>query len=208
MDKTFKARRYRPYRGRYEPIPIIEIDSLAHREGTSDSSVGDSVSQNWITDKVQSPYARWNYELFIRPQEPYFVGLLLKEDFSVSDHNLSTNFIWHITKKYKESVQIWILDLFKARQGDAFFLMQLLRLLRCFPYEMFAPASFYIAGLGVHHNSDFVKSEALSLLSHWGNKDVLDMLRNFEPPFTPWLQIKYIAIRESLERYVALQENR
>ena len=65
-----------------------------------------------------------------------------------------------------------------------------------------------LAGLGVHHVSDYVKSEALSLLDHWGNADVFDMLNYQEPPETPWLRMKYFAIRQSLERYVTIQENR
>ena len=94
------------------------------------------------------------------------------------------------------------------RNGDEELLIQLFRLLRCFPYEFLAPASLCLAELAVHHQSDFVKSEALSLMDHWGNKEVLRMMKTHEPPLTPWLKMKYYAIIDSLERYVALQENR
>lgn len=208
VRKSYNIRRYPHFVRKVQPLPIVDMDSIGNREEVFDSSTGESLSQNWITDRGQTPKAQWDYEVFLRPKEEYFIRLLINEDFLDSDRNDSTYFIRDIARRYKDTVQTWILDLFKARQDDEHFLMQLLRLLRCFPYEFLAPASFYLAGMGVHHRSDFVKSEALSLLDHWGNLDVMKMIDNFEPPMTPWLRMKYYAIRESIERYATLQKNR
>lgn len=205
---TNNVRKYPRSVKRIEHLQFIEVGSFEKYEPQSDTSVGDSLSLSWITRVDKTPSVQNEYDVFIKPKETLFIRMLMDADFSASDYNSSTYMINQLVRKHKNAVQLWILDLFKARQGDELFLMQLLRLLRCFPYEFLSPASFYVAGMGVHHNSDFVKSEALSLLDHWGNMDVLDMLRNFEPPMTPWLSMKYYAIKESIEKYAILQENR
>lgn len=203
-----KSRKYPQSVVRTEALPIMDISSFGRQTTMSDTSTGASVSQAWITDNVPDPQARVICSQYIQPQEQGFVEVLMQEDFSDSERNISTYVLNRLAKKYHEAVKIWILDLYTGRQGDELFLMQLFRLLRCFPYEFLAPASFFLAGMGVHHNSDFVKSEALSLLDHWGNKAVYDMLQNHEPPATPWLRMKYCAIRESLRSHVVIQENR
>lgn len=202
------TRKYPRSVNKIERLHIIEVGALDKYEPKSDASIGESKSLNWITRADQTPSVQKEYDVFLKPKEIVFIKMLLDADFSSSDRNNSTFMINQLVRGHKDAVQVWILNLFKARQGDEFFLMQLLRLLRCFPYEFLSPASFYMAGMGVHHNSDFVKSEALSLLDHWGNNDVLEMLRNFEPPITPWLSMKYYAIKESLEKNAILQENR
>lgn len=201
-------RKYPRYVKEIGEIPILDIANYGHREATSDSSTGQSISQNWVSEKGISLKAQWDYETFIRPQELRFFRELISEDFSDSERNDSTAFFYGLTRKYKEAVQNWILNIYNLKNGDDELLIQLFRLLRCFPYDFLAPASLCLAELAVHHHSDFVKSEALSLMDHWGNQDVLRMMKNHEPPSTPWLKMKYCAIIDSLERYAALQENR
>lgn len=202
-----KIRKYPQSVLRIEALPIMDINSYGQQVKRSDTSIGTSVSQAWITDNKLDAQAQMICSLYIQPQEHNFVEMLMQEDFSDSERNVSTIVLNQLVKRYRDAAQTWILGLYVAKQGDEHFLMQLFRLLRCFPYEFLAPASFILAGNGVHHNSDFVKSEALSLLDHWGNKEVYDMLQNHEPPTTPWLRMKYCAIRESLRSHVAIQEN-
>ncbi len=185
----------------------MDMGNFSLRDAASDSSIGDSVTQSWIS-KDLSPHAKWDYETIIRPLELSFFIDLLGEDFSNSERNNSTAAFANLVKHYKEAVQKWIMDIYNMRNADEKLLIQLFRLLRCFPYDFLAPASLCLAALAVHHNSDLVKSEALSLMDHWGNKDVLRIMNNHEAPSTPWLRMKYFAIIESLEKYAALQENR
>lgn len=205
--KGNNRRRYPRTVTRVEKLPIMEMGNFSLIDAASDSSMGDSMTQSWISKDI-SPQAQWDYEMIIRPQELSFFMDLLAEDFSYSERNSSTAVFANLVKHYKEAVQKWIMEIYNLRNTDEKLLIQLFRLLRCFPYDFLAPASLCLAALAVHHNSDFVKSEALSLMDHWGNKDVLRIMNNHEAPSTPWLKMKYFAIIESLERYAALQENR
>ena len=202
-----KYRRYPQYVRRCN-LSVQNLDSVTGtREAASDTSTGVAGYQKWITDVHSSEKAKLDYNQHIKPRELQFLSDLLREDFSDSESNFSTESFLFLVRRYKEAMKVWILDLYNLRNGDEELLIQLFRLLRCFPYEFLAPASLCLAGLALHHNSDFVKSEALSLLDHWGNKDVLSILQNHEPPTTPWLRMKYAVVKDSLERYVALQEN-
>lgn len=207
MGKVYKTRRYPRISWSLRPLEIVEIGSLGQLDASSDTSTSVSMSQNWISSNFEQN-TEWEYETYIKPQELTFFRELLCEDFSDSERNYSTATFYRLVKRYKKAVQNWIINIYNMRNGDEELLIQLFRLLRCFPYDFLAPASLCLAGLAVHHQSDYVKSEALSLMDHWGNKEVLRMMQNHEPPSTTWLRMKYYAIKDSIERYVALQENR
>lgn len=207
MGKVYKTRRYPRISWSLRPLEIVEIGSLGQLDASSDTSTSVSMSQNWISSNFEQN-TEWEYETYIKPQELTFFRELLCEDFSDSERNYSTATFYRLVKQYKKAVQNWIINIYNMRNGDEELLIQLFRLLRCFPYDFLAPASLCLAGLAVHHQSDYVKSEALSLMDHWGNKEVLRMMQNHEPPSTTWLRMKYYAIKDSIERYVALQENR
>lgn len=207
MRKKNKQRIYPRSIRVLSPLAVVDIDTIGQRDAVSDTSLGTSLSQNWVSSR-QSQKTEWEYDVYIKPHEMKFFKELLIEDFSESERNDSTATFYKLVRHYKEAVQSWIINIYNLRNGDEELLIQLFRLLRCFPYEFLAPASLCLAELAVHHQSDFVKSEALSLMDHWGNKEVLRMMKTHEPPLTPWLKMKYCAIIDSLERYVALQENR
>ena len=207
MGRKYKHRVYPRSIRLIKTLEVVDIKSIGQRVAVSDTSVGSSVSLNWVSSR-QNQKTEWEYDTYIKPQEMKFFKELLEEDFSESERNDSTATFYKLVRHYKEAVQSWIINIYNLRNGDEELLIQLFRLLRCFPYEFLAPASLCLAELAVHHQSDFVKSEALSLMDHWGNKEVLRMMKTHEPPLTPWLKMKYYAIIDSLERYVALQENR
>ena len=207
MGKKYKQRIYPRSIRTIRPLAVVDIDDIGQRVAVSDTSIGASVSQNWISGRLDKK-AEWEYSTYIKPKEMAFFKNLLSEDFSYSERNDSTDLLYKFARQYREAVQFWIVGIYNLRNDDEDLLIQLFRLLRCFPYEFLAPPSLCLAELAVHHHSDFVKSEALSLMDHWGNKDVFRMMKNHEPPSTPWLKMKYCAIIDSLERYVALQENR
>lgn len=132
------------------------------------------------------------------------------EDFSDSVRNDCTRYLSKLRKggKHKNDINAWVEKLYLTHQDNIAFIIQLFRLMRCFSFQYFYPSSLILANLGVHHVSDHVKSEALSLLDHWGNAEIFDLLKYHEPPETPWLRAKYLSIRESLERYAVIQKNR
>lgn len=136
-----------------------------------------------------------------KPQEKEFVNLLISEDFTDYEINDAANYVYSLQKKAPSAVKDWLLDLFFTFQDNEQVLLQLLRLLQCFPMEKLYPASLAIAGLGLRHNSDYVKSESLSMLDHWGrHPKVLKLIKNQDPPEAEWLKMKYIAIINALER--------
>ena len=190
----------------------LEIKEISNEDVkvVSDSSIGLSVSKAtvWIENYRHRTVKEENYSLYLQSHESEFVDLLLREDFSDSMRNPSTSFIMKLRKGHQKDVNEWLGNLYVAHQDSDYFIIQMLRLFRCFPYEYFAPASLFMAYQAVYHVSDYVKSEALSLLDHWGNFEVFNMLNYHEPPQTPWLRAKYLTVREALKRYAAIQKDR
>lgn len=191
-----------------EPLQIVDISAFEGAKDALDTSVGGERSKSsvWLTSFKKVSIKELTYEDNLEKKEDEFVELLMQEDFLDSMRNKTTYYVGRLRKGviYKNEVNSWIEKLYLRHQDNALFIIQLFRLIRCFPYGYFYPSSLTLAGLGVHHVSDYVKSEALSLLDHWGNADVFDMLNYHEPPETPWLRMKYLAIRQSLERYAVV----
>lgn len=213
--KTIKYRRFPslaflPRLSTEQPeIQVQDISVFEFEHSASDTSTGRSSKTSvWLTGASRYRVKDIAFESVLRQKEREFVELLLAEDFSDSVRNESSIYISRLRRGHKSDVSLWFQTLYQTHQDDDYFLMQLFRLFRCFPYNYFQPSSLTLVGLGVHHTSDFVKSEAISLLDHWGNADVFNLLNYLEPPETPWLKAKYIAVRNSLERYAAIQKDR
>lgn len=213
--KTIKYRRYPSFAllpqlsvAQLE-IQVQDISAFEFERSASDTSIGRSSKTSvWLTGDARYRVKDITFESVLRQKEREFVELLLAEDFSDSVRNESTIYVSRLRRGHKNDVSLWFQALYQTHQDDDYFIMQLFRLFRCFPYDYFQPSSLTLAGLGVHHTSDFVKSEAISLLDHWGNADVFNLLNYHEPPETPWLKAKYISVRNSLERYAAIQKDR
>ncbi len=195
-----------------EQLTVVDIAQFDGSKTIADTSTSEIRSKTsvWLTSYRKVNDTEFTYEEFLKQKESDFIELLLVEDFSDSVRNETTNYLSRLRKGviHKNDINAWLQRLYVTHQDNMHFIIQLFRLMRCFPYDYFYPSSLTLAGLGVHHESDYVKSEALSLLDHWGNVDVFNLLSYHEPPETPWLKQKYIAVRESLERYAAIQENR
>jgi len=195
-----------------EQLTVVDIAQFDGSKTIADTSTSEIRSKTsvWLTSYRKVNDTEFTYEEFLKQKESDFIELLLVEDFSDSVRNETTNYLSRLRKGviHKNDINAWLQRLYVTHQDNLHFIIQLFRLMRCFPYDYFYPSSLTLAGLGVHHESDYVKSEALSLLDHWGNVDVFNLLSYHEPPETPWLKQKYIAVRESLERYAAIQENR
>lgn len=195
-----------------EQLTVVDIAQFDGSKTITDTSTSEIRSKTsvWLTSYRKVNDTEFTYEEFLKQKESDFIELLLVEDFSDSVRNETTNYLSRLRKGviHKNDINAWLQRLYVTHQDNLHFIIQLFRLMRCFPYDYFYPSSLTLAGLGVHHESDYVKSEALSLLDHWGNVDVFNLLSYHEPPETPWLKQKYIAVRESLERYAAIQENR
>lgn len=213
--KTIKYRRYPsfallPKLSVEQPeIQVQDISVFEFEHSASDTSIGRSSKTSvWLTGASQYQVKDNAFEVILRQKEREFIELLLAEDFSDSVRNDCTVYISRLHKGHKNDVSLWLQTLYQIHQDDDYFIMQLFRLFRCFPYDYFQPSSLTLVGLGVHHTSDFVKSEAISLLDHWGNADVFKFLNYHEPPETPWLKAKDIAVKKSLEKDAAIQKDR
>ena len=193
-----------------EQLTVKDIETFETVKSTSDASIGrePSMGSVWFTDSKVIRRKDDSYYIVLQQHEKEFVELLLLEDFSDSIRNSTTTFLMKLWKGHKSDVNQWLEGLYLTHQNNDYFIMQLFRLFSCFPYEFFEPTSLLLAGCGIYHNSDFVKSEALSLIDHWGNIEVFDFLQYHEPPETPWLKEKYNSIRQSLEGYAAIKKNR
>lgn len=216
-----KSRKYRNYPSltlpqiqsiKSEQLQVVDINVFEGPSVVTDTSIGGNQSKSsvWLTSFRKVSIKDLTYEDILNQKESEFVELLLMEDFSDSVRNDTTYYLSRLRKGalHKNDINVWFEKLYMTHQDNCYFIIQLFRLMRCFPYDYFYPTSLTLAGVGVHHESDYVKSEALSLLDHWGNADVFNLLNYHEPPETPWLRQKYLAVKESLERYAAIQENR
>ena len=193
-----------------EQLTVKDIATYGTVKSTTDASIGrgPSMGSVWFTDSMLTRRKDASYCIVLQQFEKEFIELLLIEDFSDSIRNSTTTLLMKLRKGHKSDVNLWLEGLYLTHQSNDYFIMQLFRLISCFPYEFFEPSSLLLAGLGIHHISDFVKSEALSLIDHWGNIEVFDLLQYHEPPETPWLKEKYNSIRKSLELYAAIKKNR
>ena len=204
--KTYRDLKYNPSVRPISAIPIQDIRCFDKLGVSADTSTGESVTKSWIADFDMPDNWGMTYNNVFRPIEKMFMGMLLDEDFSDSNRNVTTYYVSNLRRENKIEIATWIRLLYVAYQDNEFFLMQLFRLLKCFPFEYFSPSSLIIASDAVHHKSDYVKSEALSLLDHWGNSEVLKFLKSHEPPTAPWLRMKYVSIMNSIEHHVAIQK--
>lgn len=149
------------------------------------------------------------YIATIIPNEKAFIKILVNDDFSDNEPCESVQLVNRLQRSNPLAVKDWMLQLFFTFQDNEDVIIQLLRLLQCFPVEKLYPASLAMAAVSLHHRSDYVKSEALSMLDHWGrHPEVLNFINNQEPPEAAWLKIKYESIKKALNKYVAIQENR
>lgn len=217
-NKSIKYRRYpvltQPQIQFIKPEQLLVRDisafDIVKSEADTSTGVVASKSSVWLTSFIRPKEKDFTYEEFLNQRETEFIELLMQEDFSDSIRNESTFYISKLRRggRYKNEVNLWMEKLYLTHQDNITFLLQLFRLMRCFSFGYFYPSSLSLANMGVHHVSDYVKSEALSLLDHWGNVEVFDLMNYHEPPETPWLRAKYITIRDSLERYAAIQKDR
>lgn len=76
---------------------------------------------------------------------------------------------------------------------------KILYLLQDYSYNDAYPYSQTMALAAVNVNSTIIQSAAIGLFSHWGNEESLNMLRHMSEPSTPWVKIKYEAVKKSLE---------
>lgn len=193
-----------------EQPQIKTLDEFNPIENSIDVSIAALPSRVsfWLSEVKNYRPKEFLYEYVLQEHEQKFVELLLMEDFSDSVRNDTTYYLSKLRKgnKYKKDINEWILKLYMKHQDNRLFILQLFRMLSCFSYDYFYPTSLCIAGLGVHHESDLVKSEVLSLLDHWGNADVFNLMKYHDPPQTPWLREKYLAVKKSLEEYAAIQK--
>jgi hypothetical protein len=76
---------------------------------------------------------------------------------------------------------------------------KILYLLQDYSYYDAHPYSQTMALAAINVNSIIIQSAAIGLFSHWGNEESLNMLRHMSEPSTPWVKIKYEAVKKSLE---------
>jgi hypothetical protein len=214
MSKRTIIRRYPsfwavPLKSRLLQVKVLDsIDTRTTRIAT-DSSV-EAEANAWVyeVNKVHNKEFVF-YIDFIIPREKDFIKLLVNDDFSDNEPSESAQMLYRLQRKSPTAVKDWMLQLFFTFQDNEDILLQMLRLLQCFPIEKLYPASLAMAAVSLHHRSDYVKSEALSMLDHWGRHPaVLKFINNQEPPEAGWLRIKFESIKKALNKNVAIQENR
>ena len=210
MSKKKKSRQYpsfwsvKPKRSVLQ-VTLIENVDTENIDVVTDNSEA-SESNAWVYRVNNTSNKEFAFFVdTIAPREKDFIRLLINDDFSDYEPGESAQLVFKLQRKSPSAVKDWMLQLFFTFQDNEGVLLQMLRLLQCFPMEKLYPASLAMAAVSLHHRSDYVKSEALSMLDHWGrHPEVIKFINNQEPPETAWLKIKYESIKNALNKNVAI----
>ena len=116
MGRKYKQRVYPRSIRLIKTLEVVDIKSIGQRVAVNDTSVGSSVSLNWVSSR-QDQKTEWEYETYIKPQEMKFFKELLGEDFSESERNDSTATFYKLVRHYKEAVQSWIINIYNLRKS-------------------------------------------------------------------------------------------
>ena len=94
-------------------------------------------------------------------------------------------------------VQGLFIEMYEA--GNVGICVKILTMLGSYSYNELFPFSQAIALASVSNKSPRVTSAAINLFAHWGNKEALSLMNNISEPVEPWIKMKYLSVKKSLE---------
>ena len=111
-------------------------------------------------------------------------------------------------KKMKDSVLKYIQGLFikMYQEGNVAMCVKILTILGYYSYDDLFPYSQAIALASISNESPRVTSASINLFAHWGNKEALGLLKHISEPSEPWIKMKYLSVKKSLEEKCSILE--
>lgn len=144
---------------------------------------------------------------FDKSRQQEFVKTIRATRFEPGEDNAATRmFAELLQEKYKDEVLKLVNTLFVDNFDDPKLCVKILTMLGDYSYEDLKPFSQTIALASIANKNPRVKSAALNMFAHWGNKDALRLLNEVEEPTEPWIKMKYHSIKKSLEKKCSMRE--
>lgn len=143
---------------------------------------------------------------FTEGHKQRFIETIQNAFFQAGEDNSATEMMAELLVDYKEEVLKLLNTLFVDNYKDTNLCVKILSLLGDYSYEELKPYSQSIALASIANKSPRIKSAALNLFAHWGNKDALRLLMEVDEPTEPWIKMKYLSIKKSLEERCSMQE--
>lgn len=143
---------------------------------------------------------------FTEGHKQRFIETIQNVFFEAGEDNAATEMMAELLVNHKEELLKLLNTLFVDNYEDTNLCVKILSLLGDYSYEELKPYSQSIALASIANKSPRIKSAALNLFAHWGNKDALRLLMEVDEPTEPWIKMKYLSIKKSLEERCSMQE--
>lgn len=143
---------------------------------------------------------------FTEGHKQRFIETIQNVIFEAGEDNAATEMMAELLMNHKEELLELLNTLFVDNYEDTNLCVKILSLLGDYSYEELKPYSQSIALACIANKSPRIKSAALNLFAHWGNKDALRLLMEVDEPTEPWIKMKYLSIKKSLEERCSMQE--
>lgn len=147
---------------------------------------------------------------FDEKQSKVFRNLIINTKFESGEDNAATlKFAELIANPpMKDAVLKFVQGLFVEmyKNGNVSVCVKILTMLGSYTYEELFPFSQAIALASISNISPRVTSAAINMFAHWGNKEALSLLNNIQEPKEPWIKMKYLSVKKSLEEKCSILE--
>lgn len=144
---------------------------------------------------------------FDEKRQQEFIRIIRETRFEPGEDNAATlMFADLLHEKYRDEVLKLMNLLFVDNFDDSKLCVKILTMLGDYSYDELKPYSQSIALASIANKNPRVKSAALNMFAHWGNKDALRLLNEVDEPTEPWIKMKYHSIKKSLEKKCSMLE--
>jgi hypothetical protein len=129
--------------------------------------------------------------------------VILQTKFEPGEDNAATIMFEEFVsqERTKDAVLKFIQGLFVEmyEKGNVAVCVKILTMLGGYSYDDLFPYSQVIALASLSNKSPRVTSAAINMFAHWGNREALNLLNGVEEPKEPWIKMKYLSVKKSLE---------
>ena len=166
----------------------------------------DLFNAKWGTFSTKNNVVPLSNEVFISQYKDIFFQTLLKSPVNNGEDTEATIMFSELISQNKITTLYMLNDLFIKNIDNEYVCVKLLSLCNDYSYEELNPTAQTLAALSIHHKSSRVKSAAMNLFSHWGNKESYKLICSIDCPNEPWIKMKYQTIKMALKKKWCMQE--
>ena len=176
----------------------------------SSSSDYEEALQSLAASSSKGFIEQTHVEEFDENQSMVFRRLIIQTKFESGEDNAATlKFADLIAQpRIKDAVLKFVQGLFVEmyKNGNVSVCVKILTMLGLYSYDELYPFSQAIALASISNKSPRVTSAAINMFAHWGNQEALNLLNNISEPKDPWIKMKYLSVKKSLEEKCSILE--